>query len=295
MKHFPLYKLNRFSGAKGCLAFFLFWMLTSCMPEPLELEDIPDVKPEMVVATQMIGNQSVVVLLTRTFSTKEISKEKSPEESFEAIAINDALVTISGPGRMDTLELQESGIYGGWDIPLLEGETYELHVRSETFGTASATTQVQAQVAFEAVEATLYYEGLDDTLAVVFYEFRDPVKENNYMLNVQKVGQENLFRNAINPKAYTLLFDDSDFNGTLFEEYFTFSPAGFAAGDTVAVSLANISKEYFHFMELRAEKRLSFLEFLSEPANYPSNIAGGKGFFNLYVPDVRLLALKADR
>jgi hypothetical protein len=294
MKCFRIYKKIKVCAFRGSRLFLSLLVLASCIPDPLELKEIPVVQPEIVVATQMAGDSSVVVLLTRTFSALEGSKDMDPEEFFKKIVVNDALVTISGPGGTDTLSFRENGIYGGLGTPLLEGRTYELHVKSETLGTVSSTARVQAQVKMKLVEADLYYEGLDDTLAVVDYRFQDPSEENHYLLNVQKVEGENLLGNAINPETYTMLFDDSDFNGESYEENFTFFPADFATGDTIAVSLANISREYYQFMELRAEKRLNFLEFLSEPANYPSNIKGGKGFFSLYVPDVRLLVLAPE-
>ena len=31
---------------------------------------------------------------------------------------------------------------------------------------------------------------------------------------------------------------------------------------------------------------------ISETVNYPSNVKGGKGFFNLYMPDVKLFVLE---
>lgn len=292
MKCFRKHKKTKIFALRGSRLFLSLLMLASCIPDPLELKEIPVVQPEIVVATQMIGNGALVVLLTRTFSALEESKDMDPEEFFKRIVVNDALVTISGPGGTDTLSFRENGIYEGLDMPLIAGGTYELHIKSETLGTVSSTTRVQAQVTMNMVEADLYYERLDDTLAVINYGFQDPSEKNHYLLNIQKVGQENLLVNAINPEAYTLLFDDSGFNGESYEESFTFFPADFAAGDTIAVLLANISREYYQFMELRAEKRLNLLEFLSEPANYPSNIKGGKGFFNLYVPDVRLLILE---
>jgi hypothetical protein len=63
-------------------------------------------------------------------------------------------------------------------------------------------------------------------------------------------------------------------------------------GDTIAVSLSNINEEYYRFMKLRIDNRLSFVEFISEPVNYPSNVIGGKGYFNLYLPDVHFFVFE---
>ena len=108
------------------------------------------------------------------------------------------------------------------------------------------------------------------------------------MINVQEVERQDLMENLLNPGAYTVLLDDNEFNGNSFEERFRVFPRDFQSGDTIAVSLSNISEEYYRFMKLRIDNRFSFVEFISEPVNYPSNVKGGKGYFNLYVPDVRL-------
>ena len=280
---------------KGTGPLLLILVLTSCIPDPLELKDIPDVEPEIVVATQMVSNRSVLVLLTRTFNALELRDDVDEEEFLRQIAINDAVVTISGPGGTDTLRFRENGLYAGFRLSLRPGETYELRVESETMGTVFATTTVQPRVELKEVEADLYYEGLNDTLVAITYEFRDPAEKNWYMLNIQKLEQEKLLANAINPEAFTVLFDDAEFNGEYFKEAYNFFPDEYVPGDTVVVSLSNISQEYYQFMELRMAERLSFLEFLSEPFNYPANVQGGKGFFNLYFPETRLLVLERQR
>jgi hypothetical protein len=111
------------------------------------------------------------------------------------------------------------------------------------------------------------------------------------MINVQEVEQEDVIENLLNPRAFTLLIADDEFNGTSHSERFRVFPRDYQPGDTIAVSLSNISEEYFDFMKLRIDNRYSFIELVSEPVNYPSNVVGGKGYFNLYVPDVRFFVL----
>lgn len=107
------------------------------------------------------------------------------------------------------------------------------------------------------------------------------------MINVQEVEREDVIENMLNPRAFTLLIEDDDFNGEAYGERFRVFPRDYEPGDTIAVSLSNISAEYHAFMKLRIDNRFSLVEFVSEPVNYPSNVVGGKGYFNLYVPDVR--------
>jgi hypothetical protein len=86
--------------------------------------------------------------------------------------------------------------------------------------------------------------------------------------------------------------NDINFNGRIHQETFRVFPRDFIPGDTIAVSLSNISKDYYDFIELRLDNRFSFVEYLSEPVNYPSNVKGGRGFFNLYIPDVKIFILE---
>ena len=112
------------------------------------------------------------------------------------------------------------------------------------------------------------------------------------MLNVQQIQRNELLDDLLNPRAFTRLVDDLDFNGEKYQETFRVFPRDFIPGDTIAVSLSNISKDYYDFIDLRLENRFSFVEYLSEPVNYPSNVNGGKGFFNLYIPDVKIFVLE---
>lgn len=274
-------------------AFFLL----SCLPDPLEVREVPTVEPELVVASQIIPDEEIVVWLTSTFGILEASEDSEPEEVLNQIAVNDAQVMISGPGGTNTLEFFERGLYVGQKIPFKEWETYELLVKSETLGEIKASATVLPQVEFESVRARLYYNIYDDTLKQVIYSITDPPEKNWYMINVQKIEREKgekLIREAINPETITFLLDDADFPGLAYEGHLDFENEGFTPDDSIAVSLSNISEEYFRFMEQRLKNRLSLMEFLSEPVNYPTNVIGGKGYFTLHVPDIRFLPLEED-
>jgi hypothetical protein len=167
-------------------------------------------------------------------------------------------------------------------------------VKSESLGEVEATTIVREQVTFSEIEANLYFNGFNDTLAQVSYTLKDPQEENYYMINVQEVEREDAVRNLINPRAFTKLIRDNAFNGHEFGEKFKVFDREYNPGDTIAVSLFNINEDYFQFMKQRIDNRFSLLEFLGEPVNYPSNVKGGKGFFNLCIPDVRFFILDRE-
>jgi hypothetical protein len=270
----------------------LCFVLTACIPEPLEVEGIPVVQPQIVVNTQIIPDQSLVVLLTKSFGALDANEDSDAQELLDQIAVEDASVTISNTRQTYNLAALGSGVYGGIFIPFSAGEEYTLHVKSESLGEVSATTTVKPMISFDEIEAELYFDGYDDTLVQVMYTLTDPVEKNWYMVNVQQIERDELIEDALNPRAFMRLLDDAEFDTPKYGEAFRAFQRDFDAGDTVAVFLSNISEEYYNFMKLRLDNRFSFIEYLSEPVNYPSNVIGGKGFFNLYVPDIRTFVLE---
>jgi hypothetical protein len=266
----------------------------SCLPDPLEVEGVPTIKPQIVVSSQILTDQSLVVLLTKSFGALDASDDSDPQALLNQIAINDALVTITGPQGTDTLNFIDTGVYGGLTNLLEGGKSYTLQVKSPTMGEVKASTLVKPQVRFDQIETGLFFNGFDDTLAQVTHQFQDLPGKNYYMLNVQRFRQQNLEEQLLNPRAFIRLLTDEAFDGNMYSETFRVFPTDFSEGDTVAVYLSNISEEYYRFIKLREDNRFSFVEFLGEPINYPSNVEGGKGFFNLYLPDIRVFRLSAN-
>lgn len=296
---FRMEKMKRFNSLKQMtdknagIVVSLSLLLFSCIPEPLEVKNIPIVKPQIVVSTQILPGESLVVLLTRTFGALDASDDSDPQELLDQIAVNDAVVTIQGPDTMDSLFFLGNGIYGGVALSLQQHQTYTLSVVSETLGAVTATTTVKPQVSIEEMEAGLYFTRFDDTLAQITYTFEDPTGKNHYMINVQPFSLEDpLEERVLNPRAFTRLLEDTEFDGEIFSETFRAFPRDYSPGDTVAVFFSNISEDYYNFIQLRQDTRFSFVEFISEPVNYPSNVVGGRGFFNLYIPEIRLFRME---
>lgn len=267
--------------------------LQACLPEPLDVDGIPSVKPELVVLTQFVPDRSLVVMVTRTFGALEAGNDSDAGALLRQIAIDDATVTLSGPSGQYTLASLGSGLYGDTMIPFKEGEAYTLTVNSISLGEVHSTTTVQPMATFDSLSAQLYGASQNDSLAEISYSIRDPRGKNWYMLTVQHVEMNEIAEDLLGPNAYTRLLDDVDFDGQTYLETFRVFPRDFHEGDTIAVLLSGISEDYFNFMTMRQDNRFSFVEYLSEPVNYPTNIVGGKGFFNLHVPDARFLVLRA--
>src|SRR5688500_3849877 len=255
-----------------CVLSLLVLVVLGCLPDHLDVDGIPVVKPQIVVSTQIIPDQSLVVLLTKTFGALDASDDSDPEALLNQIAIDDATVTITGPNGSFELIPLDHGAYGGLVIPFRAGQEYKLHVMSESLGEVTATTTVKPLITFEEIKAELVFNGFDDTLAQITYRMKDPVEKNWYMLNVQQIERDDFVDNLLNPRAFTRLLTDDDFNGESYQETFRVFPRDFIPGDTIAVSISNISKEYYDFIDLRIDNRFSFVEYLSEPVNYPSNV-----------------------
>ncbi|MEO8471572.1 MAG: hypothetical protein ABI477_05240 [Chryseolinea sp.] len=56
--------------------------------------------------------------------------------------------------------------------------------------------------------------------------------------------------------------------------------------------LQQLRRTYYKFLKLRSDSEFNLGGFISWPINYPSNVNGGYGFFNLYLPDVRIFVVE---
>jgi hypothetical protein len=267
-------------------------VLTGCLPDPLEVKGIPKVKPKIVVSTQFVPDEGVVVLLTKSFGALEGDEDSDPEVLIDQIAVADALVILKSETQTDTLTNLSDGFYGDVNIPLVTGDVVDLFISSESMGIVTAQTEVQKFIDFENIEADLYFNGFDDTLVQVMYEAIDPPGADQYVITVQRIQQNRLLENLLDSYAFVKLKTDTEFEGELFGETFRAFPRNYQRGDTVAVTLSRVSEEYFTYLMLREDNRFRWTQFLGEPVNYPTNVQGGLGHFNLTQPAVRFFVLE---
>ena len=262
-----------------------------CLPDPLEVDGVPKAPTKIVVSSQIIPGQAVAVLLTRSIGALEANNDSDPTALLDQVMITDATVSIQGNGTTHPLTYLGSGVYGAVNLPFANGQSYTLFVSSPTAGKVQATTEVKPMVRFDEVTADFYYIGRD-TLADISYTMTDAVGMNWYMVTGQRITRRNLQSRLLNPRITTRLFDDTGFEGSVKAESFKVLFDEVEVGDTVAVTLSNISEEYYRFVKLREDTRFGLVDFLGEPINYPSNVEGGLGYFNLYAPDVRFFVLQ---
>lgn len=265
--------------------------VAACLPEPLPVGDIPTLQPKIVVSSQIVPEQGLVVLITKSIGALDAGRDSDPEALLAQIVINNAKVTLQSNDQIDTLVNLGDGLYGGLTFDLAAGATYTLHVVTDSLGEVTASSQVKQQVPFQSANASVYSNGYD-SLASIDYSLNDPTGKNYYMVNVQRFSRTQDVNSLLSPRIFTRLTEDTNFEGKYFQEEFKVFFQDYSVGDTVAVFLSNINKDYYDFMKLRNDNRYNLADFASEPINYPTNVEGGYGFFNLYVPDVRLFVLK---
>lgn len=265
--------------------------LSGCLPDPLDVKDVPTLQPHIVVSSQVIPGQSIAVLLTQSIGALSAGSATDAQTLLNKIVINDATVTISYQGKTDTLQFINTGVYGSVTTPLIAGEEYRLQVNSPSMGSVSASTFMRPQVKFESLAAKLYVTG-NDTLAKVDYEFNDAPGKNWYMIDVQRFRSRQDLTKLLNPRMFTKIMTDEGFDGLSHHDSLTVPFRRFAEGDTVAVFLANISEEYYSYLSVSLDNRNSVSALVSEPLNLPTNVQNGYGYFNMHFPDVRVFRMK---
>jgi len=271
------------------LLVFILGVLGGCIPDPLEVDNIPTLPSKLVISSQAVPGQGLGVMVSRSIGALEAGWGSDPQPLLEDIAVEDALVILEYDGQLDTLVHQAYGVYYGGE-EVVPGKTYLLRVSSPTLGEVHAEAVAPQVVPFASVSAELYKTGFD-SLASVTYSLIDPPEKNWYMINVQKISTTTEVERYLNPRVFTRLVRDDDFNGKQFSETFDVIFHNYSEDDSVLVMMSNISEAYFHFLSMRNDSRYSLAGFASEPLNLPTNVQGGYGYFNLHIPDVRVFIL----
>ena len=267
--------------------------LTGCIPEPLPVGEIPKAQPKIVISSQMVPDQGLVVTVTKSFGALEAGENSNLETVLDQIVVDDAIVTIHYQNQIDTLVNLDNGLYGTTTTEWEEGTAYELHVFATDLGEVTATAEVSKRVPFDDASLTLIPSGNgSDSLLQIDYSLNDPVGKNYYVISVQRYRSENDFSEYIDPRIFNHLIEDTEFEGQHFGNSFKILWPRFHQGDTVALFMSSVSEEYYKFLEVQKDSEFSLVEFISEPMNYPTNVKGGYGYFNLHFPDVRLFELE---
>jgi hypothetical protein len=271
-------------AASCCLAL----LQVGCLPDPLEVEDVPIPEEQVVVGSQLIPDQFITISLTKNFTALEAGPSSDLEAVIADLLVPDVDVSIAVEGTNYQLTELVNGIYGVDDLPQEPGTLYTLSfVNPINLDSTYAQAVSLPFIGFSSINPMLDYTEFDSLLRVQF-SIEDPIGPNWYMVNAQSVGTSI----DISGRPFTQLYTDEGMDGEVIEEQFTVLFRDFTEGDTVLISLANISQKYFEFLELRGNQRFLLIEELGEPVNYPTNVTNGLGFFNVHLPDIRFFVLE---
>lgn len=263
-------------------------LLYGCFPGPLEVDNVPVPNEQVVVGSYLIPDNFIVVSLSKTITALQAGPESNLNAVIPRLLIPGVEVTVTANSNIYPMTEIVRGIYRIDDIPREAGTKYTLSFVNPFNGQSShAEAVVLPFVGFSDVKAKLYRTSYDVNLKVSF-QIEDPPGDNWYMVNAQQIG------NAIDLSQipFTKVYDQSAVKGNILEDEFLVLFKQFSEKDTVLVSMANISEEYFEFLELRSSQQFQLTEGLGEPINYPTNVHNGLGFFNVHLPDARAFASK---
>lgn len=279
---------------------------TACIPESVDI-DIPQAEPRLVVNSQVVSEDLFLLHLGKSFGALEFSDnsgDQLTEEFLSQLLVENAQVELSHSGGKTELINFGSGFYAGVGLNLQEQEFYQLQVKDSTSGLeVFSSSQVLPMANWESLEFDYEYISYEfnnsttiDSVLVLKVAFQDFADENYYMINAYNIsdfedntsGDDILLNRSADP---VYIYSDQLYTDNIIRD--TLRLGNFRQGDTVAFALAHITKDYYNYLSTRERSDNSFFaNLLQEPVNYPSNIEGGYGFFNLSRPRVELRVLE---
>lgn len=269
------------------LALIIF-SISSCV-EPIPIE-LPPHEPKLVVSSQVIPGQVMLVSVSRTFSVFQNVRDSGEYDTttINSLIVEHARVTIEHGGRTDTL----FGIGGGIYVSILElevpGENFILHVYDSVSGQeVRAHSQILPAVGFKTIAPEIERHNAD-TSTYLNFTIQDPPQTRNwYLITYTPVSNraDTLFSlheilGGMNT-SNTDLVSDLEFTNGLYSQRRSLP---FHYTDTIVATISNISEDYFKFLKARQKSGSLFNMITGEPINYPSNVQGGYGFFNTHNP-----------
>ncbi len=264
-------------------SLFVVLLLLACEPEPLPVDGVPAPEKTVVIGSQNLPTEFIAISVTENFNALEGGTEDDFEELIQTLLLDGLDLSVEVADSSYTLnEINQTGVYVANDVPEIVGEIYTLSFLNP-FNDESVTASVELLpfIGFDSVN--IYIEETPfDSLVNVVMRVEDPPGPNWYMINVQLINEDFDF----NTRPFTELLTDSVSTGSMIDYEFRVFFRDYAPGDTVMVSMANISKGYYDFLELRGTRR-GFVGSLGEPITYPTNVENGLGYFHMHIPDVR--------
>ncbi len=288
--------------------------LLACAPEDVHINVAP-APSQIAVSSQLIGDDLLLVTLSRSFSALNPNTLEDLEEDFIGqLLVDSAFVTVNSQGFLDTLFEIGPGLFAGTLSQVTAGEDYHLSVfDSLNSETIRATTQLISQVALDTAFIEIAIEE-EDTVFTAHYQFEDPTDKNWYitqateisglsleeLLNIDVNGDSTVFENDSVPDIFTgennltLLYSrllaDITFRDSNIRNTVTLPEQ---PGDTILFSLTHVGEGYFRYLDAQQRNGGILASISSEPINFPSNVENGLGYFAMNQPSF-LVFVKQD-
>ena len=245
----------------------------------------------MCIASVVVGNNSLVVGLTRSYSPLESSPDEDTlsDDLIEQILVTGAIVTVSHGTELDTLYELAPGVYASITVPIIAGETYTLRAKDPQMGLEVwAATIMQPTVVLDTVYPNIV-RNPQDTMVYFHIKLTDNTwAENYYVVNfIKKVQGDTTFDiNSIFAAGsnevlteFELYEDNSFTSGVIEKDVHVWSAT---QTDTVAVTVSEITKGYYEFLTAMKRSSSIFNQVTGEPITYPTNVNGGHGYFTMH-------------
>lgn len=272
------------------LSVFTLVSFEACVPKTIDI-DVKPADPELCITSLVLGNNGIVVGLTRSYSPLERPPESDTlsNDLIDQILVANAIVTISYGTGTDTLYEISPGIYTNLLTTITEGETYTLRaVDTEMPLSVWSVAVMQSTPAIDTVYPHITRTA-EDTLVYFKYKlFDNTATEDYYVVNfVKKVQGDSTFDiNSVfaagSNEVLTEfeLYDDQAFDNGIIDKDIAILSAG--QTDTVAVTVSKISKGYYEFLTALKRSSSIFNQLTGEPITYPTNVDGGHGYFTMH-------------
>jgi len=276
------------------IAFVLLLLFVGCKPKSLEI-DIPEATPKIVV-NSYAADGLIVLFLTKSFTPLADTADANFIKEL-GISGADAKI-IYGSSVFDFIEIPPDSL-GIKGVYLAEVATFganqeiKLEVSADGFDRVTATTNLLARV--EEFDAEAIRFPFDTAYATVFYTFGDvnPNQHNYYALGISGGEEEDLFKGIDTLRKLNMskfvLFDELEFPYSTIDGAVNILAE---KNDTLTIGLSHISKEYYEYLQVFQKGGSFFSSITKEPINYPTNVIGGYGFFNAYLPNIHVLAIE---
>lgn len=267
------------------------WLLVSCQPEPLDTIISPS-GTRMVVNSFTTADGTLWISLTRSNGvlgkpSKTINNEW---DLLKQLSIEDAIVTLSGNNKTDTLAYTPEGFYQLPKAKLIAGLTYQLTAHRPATGETVLAFSTVPERSNILSYRLLPKPALAQNSRELELTFEDgSLYPNFYTISCTTVGPKSAAKSELKQHiaqrstALTLTDDKNEDQGTIsvIQEI----PSA-SLTDSVIFIVSPVEVGYFRFCQQLQQSGNVLSQLAGDVIRYQSNIQGGYGYFSLTLPAI---------